>query len=121
MAEKKGDLVRRERDRFIGFSFASADLLLELTGDLRISWAGGAVRALLGVDARDLSSVAVAEFLSPLDAVLLGTALRQLQPGERRRGVGLTLLRAAEPGKRATACVYRSLSADRTEYFLSLS
>jgi EAL domain-containing protein (putative c-di-GMP-specific phosphodiesterase class I) len=117
----KGDLVRRERDRFIGFSFASADLLIELTGDLRISWAGGAVRALLGVDPDGLSTVAIGEFLSPLDAVLLGTALRQLQPGERRRSVNLTLLHAAEPGRRAIACVYRSLNTDTTEFFLSLS
>ena len=121
MEEKKGELVRRERDRFIGFSFASADLLLELTGDLHISWAGGAVRALLGVDFDDLSAVAIAEFLSPLDAVLLGTALQQLQPGERRRGVNLTLLHAVEPGKRATACAYRSLNPGKAEYFLSLS
>src|SRR6266481_3922715 len=101
MGNTRGDLVRRERDRFIGFSFASADLLLELTGDLHISWAGGAVRALLGVDSDRLPSALVAEFLSPLDAVVLGTALRQLQPGERRRGVNLTLLHATEPGKQA--------------------
>ncbi|HVZ01343.1 MAG TPA: EAL domain-containing protein [Dongiaceae bacterium] len=121
MGDTRGDLVRRERDRFLGFSFASADLLLELTGDLRIAWAGGAVRALLGVDADKLSAVAIAEFLSPLDAVLLGTALRQLQPGERRRGIDLTVLHAAEPGKRATACVYRSLDASKADFFLSIS
>src|ERR1700759_2628664 len=120
MTEKRGDPVRRERDRFIGFSFASADLLLELTGDLRIAWAGGAVRALLGIESEQLSMMAVAELLSPLDAVLLGTALRQLDPGERRRGINLTLLHAAEPGKRATACVYRSLDSGKTEFFLSL-
>jgi EAL domain-containing protein (putative c-di-GMP-specific phosphodiesterase class I) len=121
MGEPRSDLVRRERDRFIGFSFAGADLLLELTGDLRIAWAGGAVRALLGVDADRLSAQMIAEFLSPLDAVLLGTALRQLRPGERRRGINLTLLHAAEPGKKSTACVYRSLNADKAEFFLSLS
>jgi EAL domain-containing protein (putative c-di-GMP-specific phosphodiesterase class I) len=122
MAEKKGDQVRRERDRFIGFSFASADLLLELTGDLRICWSGGAVRALLGLDSEHLSAVAVAEFLSPLDAVLLSTALRQLEPGERRRGINLALRHATETTPRqATACVYRSLDADKAEFFLSLS
>jgi len=121
MRDMRADLVRRERDRFIGFSFASADLLLELTGDLRIAWAGGAVRALLGIDSDGLSGVAVGEFLSPLDAILLGTALRQLEPGERRRGVNLTVLHAAEPGKRATACVYRSLNTEKAEFFLSIS
>jgi EAL domain-containing protein (putative c-di-GMP-specific phosphodiesterase class I) len=121
MNATKGDPVRRERDRFIGFSFASADLLLELTGDLRITWSGGAVRALLGVDSDRLPTVAISEFMSPLDAILLGTALRQLEPGERRRGINLTLLHAVERGKRATACVYRSLSPDKTEFFLTLS
>jgi EAL domain-containing protein (putative c-di-GMP-specific phosphodiesterase class I) len=117
----RGDLVRRERDRFIGFSFAGADLLLELTGDLRIAWSGGAVRALLGIDPDHLPTLMIAEFLSPLDAVLIGTALRQLRPGERRRGLNLTLLHAGAPGKRATACVYRSLNADNVEFFLSIS
>jgi EAL domain-containing protein (putative c-di-GMP-specific phosphodiesterase class I) len=121
MAEKKGDQVRRERDRFIGFSFASADLLLELTGDLRICWSGGAVRALLGLDSEQLVTAAVADFLSPLDAVLLSTALRQLEPGERRRGINLTLRHATEVARQATACAYRSLDSVNTEYFLSLS
>ncbi len=121
MDDTRGDSVRRERDRFIGFSFASADLLLELTGDLRIAWSGGAVRALLGIDSDRLAALAIAEFLSPLDAILLGTALRQLQPGERRRGINLTLLHAVEPGKRATTCVYRSLRPDKAEFFLSFS
>ena len=79
MEEKKGDLIRQERDRFIGFSFASADLLLELTADLRVCWAGGAVRALLGMDSDQLLAYPVAEFLSPLDAVLLGTAFLSRQ------------------------------------------
>src|SRR4051794_21710171 len=115
MGEKKSDLLRRDRDRFIGFSFASADLLLELTPDLRISWAGGAVRALLGADSQQISAAPVAEYLSPLDAVLLGAALRQLEPGERRRDINLTLLHSSAPAKRATACVYRSLNIDKIE------
>ncbi len=39
MADRNADAIRHDRDRFIGFAFASADLLLELTGDLQISWA----------------------------------------------------------------------------------
>ena len=50
MVDKNPDAIRQDRDRFIGFAFASADLLLELTRELRVSWAGGAALSLLGLD-----------------------------------------------------------------------
>ena len=59
MADERADALRHDRDRFIGFAFASADLLLETGGDLRITWAGGATRTLLRLDS-DKAAQAVA-------------------------------------------------------------
>lgn len=42
--------IKSQRDRFLGFSFASADLLLEVSNDDQIKFALGAGRTLTGVD-----------------------------------------------------------------------
>ena len=41
--------LREERDRFVGFAFAAADLLLEISGEGQILFAAGAAKALTGV------------------------------------------------------------------------
>jgi PAS domain-containing protein len=83
MVDRNPDAIRQDRDRFIGFAFASADLLLELTGDLRISWAGGAALSLLGLDSDQMVGSPFAAFVSPLDATLAGAAMQALKPGGR--------------------------------------
>ena len=42
--------LREERDRFVGFAFSNADVLLELDETSRVLWAGGAVKSILGVE-----------------------------------------------------------------------
>jgi len=121
MGNQTADTARRHRDRFIGFAFASADLLLELGGDLGIRWAGGAARTLLGMQAEEAVGAAVSEFLSRLDAMLLGTALRQLNPGERQRGLKLTLVDRTGAAHRADICLYRGLDESKPEFFAAIS
>ena len=41
--------LREERDRFVGFAFAAADLLLEISREGQIHFAAGAAKALTGV------------------------------------------------------------------------
>jgi hypothetical protein len=48
MGDTKTDVARCDRDRFIGFAFASVDLPLESRRDLGIRRAGGACAARLG-------------------------------------------------------------------------
>ena len=50
MSETSGTLarLRLERDRFIAFAFAGADVLLELDTGHRVGYAAGATRALFG-------------------------------------------------------------------------
>ena len=47
MAQTVADRLREERDRFVGFAFANADLLLELDGGSHVLWVGGAVKSIL--------------------------------------------------------------------------
>ena len=45
MAPTIADRLREERDRFVGFAFANADLLLELDSHSKVLWVGGAVKS----------------------------------------------------------------------------
>jgi len=55
MTNKAGAL-KEERDRFIAFAFASADMLLEVKGDGTIIFAGGATQGAFGKRPDDLES-----------------------------------------------------------------
>lgn len=46
--------IKSQRDRFLAFSFASADLLLEIEKTGKIVYALGATKALLGIDDKEL-------------------------------------------------------------------
>ncbi len=124
------DRLREERDRFVGFAFSNADVLLELDETSKVLWAGGAVKSILGVDTADLTNKPLADILTTADAILLKTALRNLMPGQRRRDLNLVLAEASDrlPKKGGieqrltiTTCINRSLKKDQPHYFLSIS
>ena len=50
------DTIRGERDRFVAFAFAAADLLLEVDDAGKITFAAGALKALTQRDASALRS-----------------------------------------------------------------
>ena len=56
--------LRQQRDRFVAFSFAAADLLIETGAGNRITYASGAAQRLLGVDAQTLVGRPVVEIFS---------------------------------------------------------
>lgn len=115
------DRLREDRDRFVGFAFANADLLLELDGSSRIQWAGGAVRSILDFDADSLLDRPLTRILTVPDAVLLIAALRDLQPGQRRRGLTMTLQGEHRAGPVVEVCIYRTLDAKDERYCLSIA
>jgi hypothetical protein len=75
------DRLREDRDRFVGFAFANADLLLELDSASRIQWAGGAVKSILNRDPDSLTNRPLTSVLTVQDSALLMAALRDLKPG----------------------------------------
>lgn len=130
MAIPLTERLREERDRFVGFAFSNADVLLEMDETTKVLWAGGAVKSILGVEIAALTGKPLAELLTTADAILLKTALRNLMPGQRRRDLSLVLADPegaprveADAGKRLTisTCVNRSLKKDGPHYFLSVS
>ncbi|HEY4162274.1 MAG TPA: EAL domain-containing protein [Dongiaceae bacterium] len=115
------ELLRRERDRFVGFAFSTADLLLELDATCRVKWSAGAVRSILGADSEKLPGEAFSRFLPPHDDILVKSALRDLGQGQRLRDVDLTLLSEPDRGRRVRTCMYRSLASGDPIYLLSMS
>src|SRR5262245_54254003 len=98
MSASIADRLREERDRFVGFAFANADLLLELDKTSKVLWVGGAVKSILDIDQGTLIGQPFTKILADQDAVLLSAALRSLGAGQRRRGLRLGLQKnTAEP------------------------
>ena len=71
MAPTIADRLREERDRFVGFAFANADLLLELDSGSKVLWVGGAVKSILDVEADALVGKPFTKILADQDQVLL--------------------------------------------------
>jgi EAL domain-containing protein (putative c-di-GMP-specific phosphodiesterase class I)/GGDEF domain-containing protein len=123
MAQTIADRLREERDRFVGFAFANADLLLELDSGSCVLWVGGAVKSILDIDADAVIGKPFTKTLADQDSILLTASLRGLGPGQRRRGLRLALRRnPAEPELQRTveACIYRALDKADERYFLSI-
>lgn len=89
--------LRTQRDRFVGFAFAAADLLLEVTSDGRIAFAVGAAQHLHGCAAEALIGRPVFELLQPADRAIAASLLASLTRGERFHPVMLRLASADKP------------------------
>src|SRR5262245_25560129 len=123
MTSSIADRLREERDRFVGFAFANADLLLELDRGSKVQWVGGAVKSILDVEADVLIDKPFTKSLSEHDVHLLTASLRNLVPGHLRLGLKRALRpSAAEPHLQRTveACIYRAFDKADERFFLSV-
>ncbi len=78
------DNIKRQRDRFLSFSFATSDLLLEVDGSGKISFAVGAIKGLTGSkDANSLIGCDWLELFSRSDRMVLKLMVNKSVPGLR--------------------------------------
>src|ERR1700685_4066610 len=73
--------LRSERDRFVAFAFAAADLLIEASPDGRILFCAGAAPALTGQAPNALLRGTVQALCAPADRPLLARMLRGAASG----------------------------------------
>jgi EAL domain-containing protein (putative c-di-GMP-specific phosphodiesterase class I) len=85
-----------DRERFVAFAFAAADLLAEVGADGRITFAAGAFRARLGRTPESLIGRDAADILAPEDRAAFHTALALMPPHGR---LGPTAFRLADGGR----------------------
>jgi EAL domain-containing protein (putative c-di-GMP-specific phosphodiesterase class I) len=77
--------------RYLGFAFASADLLFELDGGGVVTYALGAARQVAGVDLDALSGVALRDIVAEEDQPTVDAFLSALEPGDRRGPIRIAL------------------------------
>jgi EAL domain-containing protein (putative c-di-GMP-specific phosphodiesterase class I) len=89
--------------RLLGFAFASADLLLEITQDGQISFAIGASEALSGSAETALVGRAWSDFIDPRDQMMVEALLTGLKDGGRGGPLVISLAGAADGIERAAS------------------
>ena len=90
--------------RLVGFAFASADLLMEVSSAGTIPFAMGAGEALSGSPETALVDRAWRDFVDPADHGMLAMFFEGLEPGTR---AGPVLVRLAAPERAATLTAFR--------------
>ncbi len=90
--------------RLIGFAFASADLLIEVSAGGAIAFALGAGEALSGAPETALVGRAWRDFVDPADHEMLAMFFAGLEPGAR---AGPVLVRLAAAERAATLTAFR--------------
>ncbi|MBM3558144.1 MAG: PAS domain S-box protein, partial [Alphaproteobacteria bacterium] len=83
--------LRQERNRFLAFAFAAADLLIEVDGEGRILYAAGSTRVLLGRGAEELVGKAFIDLTAAYDRAMFRQILRRLEGADRIAPVRLRL------------------------------
>lgn len=75
--------VRDQRDRFLAFSFASADLFVEVSEEGRITHAIGAAKGITGIDEKTLVGKKWLELFSVYEQATMIHAYERAKPGMR--------------------------------------
>ncbi len=106
-------VLQAQRDRFLAFSFAAADLLLEIDSVDGIAYASGATVKLLGREAGDLQGSSFIEVIAPADRGLVRAAIVAMSGGMRLKTLNVAL---AAGKTRAWVNGYRMPMADGRAY-----
>jgi len=75
--------IKAERNRFVAFSFAAADLLVEIDGTGLVTFATGAARRIIGADAASLQGLRFLDLFPEEERGLVMEVLTDLAPGGR--------------------------------------
>lgn len=75
--------TREQRDRFLAFAFAGADLMLEVDGNGTIVFAAGAARGFTGATDGKLTGKNVSEIFAPRERGLIGSLRASAKAGVR--------------------------------------
>ncbi|RAU21224.1 signal transduction protein [Paramagnetospirillum kuznetsovii] len=84
--------LKQQRDRFIAFAFAGADLLLELDDHDVVTYSAGAGEALYGISDSELMDRPLADFIFPRDQKKFAEALLRLKNTGRLDHTPLTMV-----------------------------
>ncbi len=114
------DSLKVERDRFVAFAFAAADLLIQVDAEGVVRFASGAAMGMTRRRLDALVGTSFADLLSPGDRTFARALLDQLSPGARLEPVLVRLARdrTADTVVQLGAC---RLPGDASQYQVTLS
>jgi EAL domain-containing protein (putative c-di-GMP-specific phosphodiesterase class I) len=112
------EALRGERDRFVAFAFAAADLLLELDAGFRIRFVSGAAAALTARSPGDLVDTSFFDLVSPAERPMVRAFLTALAVGGRMTPASVRLAGSKVPSVVLGGC---RLPAQEERYHVSLS
>jgi EAL domain-containing protein (putative c-di-GMP-specific phosphodiesterase class I) len=92
-AAPKDDQLKDERNRFLAFAFAAADLLIEVDAALRIRFAVGAADGLAGRSAAALTGSDFLALFSAGDRAVIAAAVKRLGVRSRMEPIALHMQR----------------------------
>lgn len=111
-------VLKKQRDRFLAFAFASADLLLEIAEDGIISYALGAARSLTGIDHETLKGHKWLNLFSPNDRLTLLNMQKKARDAQRCGPFSVTL--DEELGKGQEAIVTGIKMPDSEKFYITI-
>jgi predicted signal transduction protein with EAL and GGDEF domain len=109
-----------ERERLLAFSFANADLLLELDADLRVVFASGAIHHLTGLSGAAIIGRPIVGLIEARDRSAVALALGQLQPNTRLPQFATGLVAASGADMPVMLTGYR-LDAEGPRFFITIA
>jgi EAL domain-containing protein (putative c-di-GMP-specific phosphodiesterase class I)/GGDEF domain-containing protein len=75
--------LRDDKERFVAFSFAAADLLFELDRSGKVCFVSGASKGITGIEASQLMGSQFVDILDPLDQRVISYLLENMKEGQR--------------------------------------
>lgn len=81
--ETKLENLRTEKERFVAFSFAAADLLVELDAKGTICFISGAAKGIVGLDTSELKQKQFVDLIASRDRRVIGYVLESMKEGDR--------------------------------------
>ena len=77
------DKIKQQRDRFLAFAFASADLFIEVGADSTVTFALGAARSLTGINEKHITGQNWTSLFTPSDRTTVLAMKARARMGER--------------------------------------
>lgn len=112
--------MKSATERLLAFSFANADILLEVDATHRVRYVCGAVNSLLDRPEAALRGIAFEELITPADRVMVGALLRALPNNARLNPVLVRLPVAGGDPVSAVLGGYR-MDSDAPRFYLTLA
>jgi EAL domain-containing protein (putative c-di-GMP-specific phosphodiesterase class I) len=112
--------LKEQRDRFLAFAFACADLFIEVSGEGRVIFAAGAAKGVTGIDDKKLIGKKWLELFSVYEQAKMQNAYENAKPG-MRKGPILINLSDALGARKAILTWIRMPESDKLYLTLGLS